>query len=63
MTKYVATIILHIDEKLEGSTPDVDMIKKYFNNKIMPEIINEVLYKGKVSTRIKDVQVTIMKVE
>ena len=61
MPKYVATILIDVEEVFEGRKSDKDMIKKYLNKKIIAENVNENLFRlGKVIMKINDVKLHVM---
>lgn len=64
MTKYIATVLIDIDEVFEGRKSNKDMMKKYLDHKIKIEDVNDSLFRvGKVVMRINDVKIKIMTVE
>lgn len=61
MPKYIATVLLDVDEVFEGRKSNKEMIKKYLDHKVKIEDVNESLFRvGKVVMRVNEVKIKIM---
>lgn len=64
MAKYIATILIDVEEIFEGRKSDKTMIQKFLDNKIKIENVNESMFRvGKVVMKINDVKIKIMTID
>jgi len=64
MAKYIATVLLDVEEIFEGRKSDKTMIQKFLDNKIKIENVNESMFRvGKVVMKINDVKIKIMTID
>lgn len=61
MSKYIATLLIDVDEVFEGRKSNKDMIQKFIEKKIRKENIDENLFRlGRVVMKINHVKIHVM---
>ncbi|KQC06241.1 MAG: hypothetical protein APR62_01315 [Smithella sp. SDB] len=60
MAKYVATVLMELEDSFEGRRPDIDMIERYLNDHVHLGEIKEEIFRGKVVLNIVKREVSIV---
>lgn len=63
MAKYVATILLELEDSFEGRKPEERMINNYLENKIKNGVVKEESFRRKVILNILNVNISVMQFE
>jgi hypothetical protein len=62
MPKYVACLIIEVDEKYKERRNDKDMIKRYLANVVFSGAVEEKAFRGNVTMKVKNVKIEVQEV-
>lgn len=60
MARYVATVLMELEDSFEGRRPNPNMIEIYLNNHVQLGEIKEELFRGKVLLNVIKREVSVM---
>lgn len=63
MSKYVATLLLELDDSSEGRKPDSEMVSRYLLRRVKKGLVNENCFRGKIVLNILKNDVSVMQFE
>lgn len=60
---YIATVVLQVDEKVDGYRSDKSMIERFLKNTVKTGKVNENVFRGKVVLNVKGVKINVMNID
>lgn len=61
--KYIAMIVLDVEDEIDGWKPDKAMIERFLKYSVKTGKIHESAFRGKVLLNVKDVKINVMNVD